>query len=72
MLLEVVKGGPALLQFFAMIIDITQVLLNDDTFGCQLPMESGINGGIKGNIIVGHDTSTAIDDTMLTKRLVLQ
>ena len=35
-------------------------------------MESGIKGCVERNIVVGHDTTAAIDGTMLTERLELQ
>ena len=55
-----------------MIIDITQILLQHNTLGSQLTMESGINGGVEGDILIGHDATAAINGAMLAQRLVFQ
>ena len=45
-----------------MLIDITQIGIDDDTLGSQLTMILGIFQGVEGHKLVRHDTSAAIDD----------
>ena len=55
-----------------MIVYIAQVLLDNNTLGRQFTMITGVDGRIEGHIIVRHDTTTTIDRTMLSERLILQ
>ena len=72
MLLEVSKVCPTGCQILTIVIDITEILLDDDALGCQLAMELRVKGCVERHELIRHNTTTTIDSAMLTKRLILQ
>ena len=63
---EVVKALVLLLQLTTMLIDIAQIGSNNDRLGCQLTMILGVLQ------LVGHNASTAINQTMLVQGVIFQ
>ena len=70
--LEIGKRFPTPLQFLTMIIDITEILLDDDSLCSQFAMILRIKCRIQRHKLVRHDTTATIDCAMLAERLILQ